>query len=354
MNVDGPALAPASGVPAELRTIARAGARSVRWTVYWPALQPYRAWSDVPPDRRQDFQDAGGIPTDFRATDDFVAASAGAGLAMLPVVMAAAPWIAENPYVSFSPPVDDAAFGRFAGTLAARYGSRGSFWRAHPAIPRRPVRAWQIWNEPSGSDGFASPSFFWESTRDALKIYPAMLAAARRELHAADPRARVVLSGLFSKSWRSLGQLYAAGSGGDFDVVAIHPFTRRVPDVVRILRYVRRVMKRYGDADKPLIVTELSWPSSLGRANSPYEFVVTPGEQARVLGRAYRLLARERRRLRLRAVYWFTWMTADASPQSAFDYAGLVTRRPDGGMTRKPAFRAFRRVARRLNASGRR
>jgi hypothetical protein len=348
--VDGPAL-PESVIAGQLRAIAKAGAGSVRWALNWSDMQPYRSWADVPAARRQDFSDAGGIPTDFRASDRFLAAAVRAHVEPLPVVVTAAPWIAENPFVVFSPPVDMAAFGRFAGTLAARYGARGSFWRAHRELPRRPIRTWQIWNEPAGLDGFHSPSWVWESTGDALRGYIAMLRAARRDLRAADPHARVMLSGLFGRSWLALSQLYRAGAQDLFDAVAIHPFTRKLSDVVRILRAVRRVMARHGDADKPLVVTELAWPSAAGRVSSPLRFDVTRREQAALLTRAFKLLARERRGLRLRAVYWYTWMTLDASSKYNFDYAGLLTRTPDGRLRRKPAFRAFRRTARQLTGA---
>ena len=43
------------------------------------------------------------------------------------------------------------------------------------------------------------------------------------------------------------GAIYAAGGRGAFDVVALHPYTRRPADVVRFVRYVRDGMRRRGD-----------------------------------------------------------------------------------------------------------
>ncbi|HET9808939.1 MAG TPA: hypothetical protein VFQ66_04530, partial [Candidatus Limnocylindria bacterium] len=111
MNVDGPALAPGVEVRRQLREIRQAGAGSVRWSLDWAAVQPYRDWSEVPAERRGQFSNVRGAPMDFRATDRIVASAAAARLRALPVIMTAAPWVAENPFVPFSPPTDIAAFG---------------------------------------------------------------------------------------------------------------------------------------------------------------------------------------------------------------------------------------------------
>jgi hypothetical protein len=349
MNVDGPALEPAADISQELHRIARTGVRSVRWTVAWSVLQPYRSWDDVPGARRAEFTDVGGVPTDFTAADRFIAAAVQAGLTPLPVVIDSAPWAAENPYVEFSPPTDLSSFGTFTHMLAARYGARGSFWDEHPKLPRRPVRRWQIWNEEAGLDGFTPSSWWWMQTqRDTLAVYVGLLEAARQGLEAADPGAELVLGGLWGKSWIALEQLYDAGAGHLFDAVAIHPYTLRVRNVTRILAAARAVMKRHGDRDKPLYVTELSWPSAVGRIASPLEFSVTERGQARNVAAGFRRLARARHRLRLRAVYWYAWIRDEGSGTGSFDFAGLLAREADGSVRRKPAFFAFRRTVRRL------
>jgi polysaccharide biosynthesis protein PslG len=179
-------------------------------------------------------------------------------------------------------------------------------------------------------------------------VYVELLNASALALRRADPQAHVVLGGLHGRSWISLEQLYAAGAYNDFDSVAIHPYTRLPQNTVRLLRMIRAVMARHGDAGKPLDVTELSWPSSRERVPDAVGFAVTPAVQALRLTRAYVLLAKARQELRLRSVYWYTWMSRDFSPTDSFDYAGLVKQANFGGPVRKPAYRAFRRVLRRL------
>ena len=39
-------------------------------------------------------------------------------------------------------------YAKYASELVRRYGPRGYFWRRNPSLPKRPIRTWQIWNEP--------------------------------------------------------------------------------------------------------------------------------------------------------------------------------------------------------------
>jgi hypothetical protein len=56
------------------------------------------------------------------------------------------------------------------------------------------------------------------------------------------------------------------------------------------------------------------------------------------------LLAANRRRLGIRRVYWYTWLTRETSQSYPFDYAGL-RRLHSTGVSSKPALRAYRRTA---------
>jgi hypothetical protein len=82
-------------------------------------------------------------------------------------------------------------------------------------------------------------------------------------------------------------------------------------------------MARHGDSGKPLYLSELSWPSSRGQIPVRYGYETGERGQARRLTSALRLLAANRRRLGLRRVYWYTWLTRETSPNYPFDYAGL-------------------------------
>ena len=106
-------------------------------------------------------------------------------------------------------------------------------------------------------------------------------------------------------------------------------------------------MGRNGDSRKPILVTETSWPSGIGHLVRPFGYEQTERGQASKLRQALQTLAGVRGRLRIRQVFWYTWMSYDRDPLYGFDWAGV--RRLEGSTVRsKPAYFALRRVARRL------
>src|SRR5829696_1074078 len=341
VTADGSLFDPRVDQDAEFEAMAADGVETVRVAFYWSVAQPYETWDDVPASERGRFVDAGGIPTDFAAPDAVVGRAAARGIEVMPVVLWAPRWARARRELIASPP-DPKGYGAFLAQLARRYGAGGAFWRRSPSIARRPVRDWQVWNEPT-VEGFWSDQPFAER-------YIQLLRAARSRLRAADPAARLVLAGLVYESWNPLQDLYEAGARGLFDAVAVHPFTDRLDDLVTILERVRAVMARHRDERMPLLVSELSYPSSLGKAER-FGYETTEAGQAKRLARAFERLADERRRLRIESVHWYTWMTPDRG-NYPFDYAGLRRLGEDGAVVAKPALGAFRKTA--LGLEGRR
>ena len=226
-----------------------------------------------------------------------------------------------------SPPRDPAAFARFMTAVVGRYGPDGSFWGEHPWVRRMPVRAWQIWNEPN-------IEVFW-SQQPFAPEYAALLRAGAAAVHDADPGATVVLAGLTNASWVDLAAVYDAGARGSFDVVAVHPYTHRARDVLRVVRLARREMRRNGDGALPIWLTELSWPAVGGLPVEKYGFeVATEAQQAQRLRLALRLIAARRTRLKIGRVFWYTWLSTEQGRDS-FDWSGL--RRTRGGRARRDA-----------------
>jgi hypothetical protein len=332
---DGPVGAADAG---EWDRMATSGAESVRVAVRWHELQPYGSAAEVPPADAARFRDEAGVPTDYAGLDAVVAAAARRGLAVLPVVQSTPGWAARRQGDTNSPPRDPATYGRFLAALAARYGPRGSFWEERPELPRMAVRDWQAWNEPNITR-------YW-SEQPFARSYVRLLRAAHRALHAADAGATVVLAGLPNESWKALRSIYAAGGRGHFDAVALHPYTRKPSNVLRLVRYARRVMREHGDRRVPVWLTELSWPAAKGKVPHPAGFEVTDAGQARRLGRALALLAAARRRQRIERVFWYTWLSTESGP-SSFAWSGLRRLR-EGSAVDAPALATFRRWARRL------
>jgi hypothetical protein len=184
-----------------------------------------------------------------------------------------------------------------------------------------------------------------------LAQYATLLRITRAAVKRADPRASVVLAGLTASSWTSLAKLYRLGAVASADIVALNPFSAEPRSVVRIVRRARTVMNRNGDALKPLLVTEMSWPSAKDRVVAPFGYEETEAGQARRLEEALLALARERVRLRIRRVFWYTWMSLDRDPGYSFDWAG-VRRLESTRVATKPAYHSLRRVARALEGCG--
>jgi len=304
----------------EWSRIASSGASTVRVAFYWRQGQPL-----------------GPGAVDFSSYDAPVLAAAQHGLGVLPVVFATPVWARHDAGLEASPPRDPADYARFLEALVARYGPNGSLWDEHPELRARPIRAWQIWNEPNLT-GYWSPQPFAEA-------YVKLLKDARRALRSADPGAKAILAGL-PNGWAPLRRIYRAGGRRAFDAVAIHPYTARPGRVPRFLREVRKVMRRFGDRRKPLWVTELSWPAAKGRARDPIGIATDDRGQARRLRVGMTALAKVRRRLRIARVYWYTWLSTESS-DSVFAWSGL-RRVHDGEVISTPALRAFRRTARRI------
>ena len=109
----------------------------------------------------------------------------------------------------------------------AATGPRGTFWAANPVAPRRPVRNWQIWNEPN-------IAINWD-VQPWQRGYARLLRAAYPAVKGADPGATVVMAGLANFSWRDLERPTQGGGELRFDVAAVHPFSGRPSNSVKII-----------------------------------------------------------------------------------------------------------------------
>jgi hypothetical protein len=214
-------------------------------------------------------------------------------------------------------------------------------WAERPDLPYRPVRAWQIWNEPH------LPSN-WSPRRDWPARYGALLRSSYRAIKAADPGATVVLTGLANASWRELNRLYRRGKvRGSFDIAAIHHYARSPGDFVELTRRLRQTLDKHGDRRVPIWWTEVGASASRGRLRAPgsEHFQTTDRGLAAQLDRTYRALIARRRSFRIERVYWYTWVSSYRATTGVFDFSGLSAF--DGASVEpKPALAAYRRVAR--------
>jgi len=323
---DGPLLNPAFDAPREYDLMVRSGVEAVRMGVPWITMQP-----------------AADGPIDFSPVDVVLAQTAPRGLDVLPVVTFAPAWAARHPGASNSPPEGTENYARFAEALVRRYGPGGTFWAENPSLPARPIRRWQIWNEPN------QPVFNW-SDQPFAADYVALLRAARERIKAVDPGAKIVLAGLVGTSWRALQTVYRAGGRNLFDLVAIHPFTLDPDNVLVILRRVRGVMARYRDARKPMVIGEMTWPAARGQTlTRTYGYETDARGQAARLAQVLPELVARRRAFRLQNVFWYTWISeAPDARNDPFSFSGLRQLERSASVSTRPALGVYGRFARRV------
>jgi hypothetical protein len=228
-----------------------------------------------------------------------------------------------------------------ATAAAASSGEHGP--GSNRPLPKVPIRTWQVWNEEN---------FFYFARPPSPTAYARLLTVTRSAVHRGDPRADVVLGGLFGnppqdppRAWDAadfLDRLYRVqGVKASFDGVALHPYAADTGALRSLVEGVRGVMVRHRDRRAGLYLTELGWGSQYDPRLVSFE--VGLRGQARELRSAYRYLIGNRHRLGLRQVDWFTWKDLPGACNFC-DSSGLFRR---GSRFRpKPAWRAFVSFAR--------
>lgn len=338
VDLDGPIFAPDTTVdyPAQLKTMVASGVQSVRVAFSWAQAQPYERANQVPAARASEFTNVGGRPTNFGLTDEIVGNAALRGISVLPTILYTPYWDARVNRDGVDTPKRTAPYAAYAAALVGRYGPHGSFWSAHPQIPRLPIRMWQVWNEPN-------IAYYWP--QPFARTYVSLLRLAHQAIKHADPGAKVVLGALTNFAWRSLGQVYRIpGARRGFDVVSLNGFTKQPASLILYMQYMRHAMSHEHDGSKPLLATEVSWPSAQGRTRQQFDFNTTEAGQARDIAAVLPLIGAERVALHLIGFYYYNWVGDERSHALAFNFAGLNRLRGDQ-VAAKPALRAFTRGA---------
>ena len=136
-----------------------------------------------------------------------------------------------------------------------------------------------------------------------------------------------------------LDKLYRrSGVERDFDGIAVHPYGAQVSAVEEQTERFDEITREAGDQGASLWITEVGWGSASG--GNP----LNAGQQgqAKRLTQAYRYFERQRNRMKIKTVTWFSWQDSATSICDWCASSGLLTT----GAKAKPAYRAFKRVAR--------
>jgi polysaccharide biosynthesis protein PslG len=335
-------LATYAGGADKLDLLARAGVRSVRFSLDWAHIQSSPAsenWTDA---------------------DRLVGAIASHGITPIPVLYTAPAWATaptvlgvpvDNPPPQTAPvmlpdaPQAEPAWSTWVRDAVARYGAGGSFWKGefqslYPGAQPRPFRLWQIWNEPN------LPIFFQPEPSPAR--YAELVRISDQAIKSVAPHAKVALAGMPNvgsyPGYRFLARLYRVhGFRRQFDLAAVHPYGINLKKIRRQLHRFRAVMRRAGDAHKKLWVSEYSWGSGNGGSRLNRGLA----GQARQLKRTLKMLVAGRHRWKLSGASWYD---VQDPPQPASrvgcqwcSFAGLF----DEHGNPKPSWGAFRRLLRR-------
>ena len=231
--------------PAALQAMRAGGLSFVRVDASWGGVEP------VAP--------IVGVHTYAWAVYDlFVADLARSGLRWYPMIGYSAPWASSSGGDPFAPPAGDGDFAAFAAALAGRYGSGGSFWAAHPELPRMPTTTYGVWNEPSNEH-------FWHGAEATPARYMSLYVAARAAIRAADPAARVATAGLLDSGSVDAaaflrGMLDSAPAARpQIDAVGWHPYVGDLGAILSSVGRARTVLDERGLAAVPIEISEVGW-----------------------------------------------------------------------------------------------
>lgn len=273
----------------------------------------------------------------FATYDAFVGEAARHGIEVMPILFNPPTFRSARPKGNKThgtyPPKSNSAFARFAGRAVARYGPSGTYWSENPDVPKRPIRRWQVWNEPN-------LKVYWLPKTKA-SAYVRLLKAASQKIRALDSGAEVVGAGLPESHAgvplvEYITDVLKAGGGRWMDTIGINPYARTASGVVSLLKKVRKTLDSKGHGDVAIRATELGW-SDVGPGS---KYKRGSAGQATQIKSVVGKLAKARKSLKLSGFVYFNWR--DAPPYAGFrDFWGLHTGLLRMNGTEKPAAAAF-------------
>ncbi len=169
----------------------------------------------------------------FRNTDEVIAAARATGITILPIL--------DYSHPSHGmPDKDPGPWREYVRRIAERYAAD--------------CPVFEVWNEENGGP-FDPTNYF------------GVLKSAYEEIKAVAPNARVAIGGLVNNNPAPyIDALYALGGGRYFDIMNLHPYSdmRNNPEGLLdpVLEAQRAQLKRLGDGDKPIWITEFGWSTA--------------------------------------------------------------------------------------------
>ena len=171
----------------------------------------------------------------FSTFDRIVGECEAEGVQLLPILGYSVPW--ANPAHEH---LD--AWGGYVKRVVEHYGKR--------------LPVLEVWNEQNISG-------FWKEPNPTN--YLALLRRTYEVVKAHYPALRVSFGGTAGMPFDFIEDVYKLGGAKFFDLISVHPYTHPgEPEgrVDRDLEKLRAIMAKYGDAEKPIWITEVGWPTT--------------------------------------------------------------------------------------------
>ena len=295
------------------------------------------SWGSIQPNSPNEFN-WGGL-------DATVEAAAREGVRVMPTLYATPTWVSRR---STNLPVRSASqvdsWRRFVAAAAARYGRNGDFWTdpelPGSSLPRVAVFRWQLWNEPN---------FRYFATKVNPNEYAQLVQAGSAAIRKKDPKAEIVLAGLFGRpkgppskardATTYLKQFSRKVNKSSFDSIALHPYAANTKRLKQIMKGFRKAAVKSGLKKKKIYVTEIGWGS--GKATNAF-LKGSKSAQAKQLGSAFDYLIKNRRKLNLKGVYWYAWKDTDPKGENcSFCYTIGLFKWNQNKLKAKPAWHKF-------------
>jgi polysaccharide biosynthesis protein PslG len=311
-GVADPALASesASAQATDLASMKAIGINAVRLDVNWNYVQP-----------------SGPNSYSWGWLDQVVTSARAAGMSLDLIAEGCPQWAAvSGAQAPNAQPASPAAFGQFAGALAARYAPRG-------------VQTFEIGNEPNNA-------VFWQPAPNAA-AYTADLIAAYKAIKKVAPSVVVLSGGLAPEPNDGtniapitfLQAMYANGAQGYLDGVGYHPYSYpALPNTYAAWSgwsqmnqtnpSIRSVMTANGDGGKQIFITEVGAPT--GGPNG-----VSQAAQATEFTQA---IAAAKTTSWIGAMYFYTWQDRSTDTSTSENWFGLLTY----AGAQKPAYAAVK------------
>jgi hypothetical protein len=245
-----------------LARIAKLGIHDIRVGFAWPRIEP------LPPVN-------GNHEYKWDALDGEIRALARHGIRAQANITQTPGWNADTSIIgalncnrsSSWAPLDIGDYGPLAKAIVARFGRGGTFWKANPDLPAKPIVRYEIWNEPNLRGGWCP--------NPQPERYADMFMVAASAIHSVDSDAQVLTGGVAPPSKQNahylsisdfLGRATARQPGlirkASGAAVHIYPPTAALKQLDRVV-WFRDQLRKGGIPNRmPMLINEIGWPTS--------------------------------------------------------------------------------------------